>query len=137
MQLKVLNLNHWINKFSKRPWFGILYCMGSFTIWLKTKILFPRWREFQWFFWCWRNLLSYTGMYFILNLVSCMICITYFSGTVIEFVRSCKRPWIVIIFDVTINLVCGGWDWYGWRPIKGNHRGTTITSTIMFWWGFR
>ena len=65
---------------------------------------------------------------------SCVFCSLYFSGTVIVFSRGCKRLWTAIIFDISINLICGGYVWYGWRPIQGNRRDTAITSGIIFWW---
>ena len=50
------------------------------------------------------------------------------------FSRIFERLWIASLVNVSINLLCGGWVWYMWRPCNCNHRGTTITSAIIFWW---
>ena len=55
-----------------------------------------------------KNSVNMEGEDFNRNLGSYSFCITYVSVTVIMFSRSFKILWIIIIFDVTNNLICGG-----------------------------
>ena len=52
-------------------------------------------------------LLEYTGMGIILKLRSFSISIINFKGNVIVFYGSFRRLCIVIIVNVSINLICG------------------------------
>ena len=48
------------------------------------------------------------GMNFKRTLGSCSFLITYFSGTVVVLSRSFKSLLILIIIEVSINLIYGG-----------------------------
>ena len=101
------------------------------------EILFSRYREFQWCCWILRTILSWKWVYFRMNLDSFIIFVTYFRGNMFVFSGRCKILWVVIIVDVSINLICGGYVWYRWSLINGNHISTTIIGAVILWWGRR